>query len=374
MKVLIAVDSFKGSLSSLEAGLAVKSGILKADNGAETEIMQLADGGEGTCKALADAMGGKMQTIRVSSPKIGVSTNAEYAVCQSTAIIEIAAAAGITLVDGADRNALYTTSFGVGEMIADAIKKGCRDFIIGLGGSATNDCGIGMLKALGFEFLNHSGSPVTPNANGIKDIAEIRCEKRIKELSDCNFTVACDVTNPLWGEKGCSKIFAPQKGADQKSVCDMDGWIKDFSALANKKFGTDFDIKEGAGAAGGLGYAFFTFLNAKMQSGAEVVLEKSNAKQKIADCDIVVTGEGRMDGQSIFGKAPITLAKLAKKQNKKVLAFCGCIGEDAEDCNKYVDGIFTILNEVVPLEKVLNKDYAAKNLTRTVAQVFNVIK
>lgn len=374
MKVLVALDSFKGSLSSLEAGLAVKNGILKADKNARIEIMQLADGGEGTCKALADALGGKMQTVRVSSPKIGVSTNAEYAVCQSTAIIEIAAAAGITLVDGADRNALYTTSFGVGEMIADAIKKGCRDFIIGLGGSATNDCGIGMLKALGFEFLDNLGSPVTPNGNGIRDIAEIKCENKLKELSDCSFTVACDVTNPLWGENGCSKIFAPQKGADQKAVRDMDGWIKGFSALANKKFGTDFDIKNGAGAAGGLGYAFFTFLNAKMQSGATLVLEKLGAEQKIAECDIVVTGEGRMDGQSVFGKAPITLAKLAKAQNKKVLAFCGCVGDGAENCNKYIDGIFTILNEVVPIEKALDKGYAAKNLTRTAAQVFNIIK
>ncbi len=373
MKILVATDSFKGSISSLEAGLSIQKGIKKAKPDYMVIIKELADGGEGTSEVIAKAIGAENITVSVNSPIYGKKVNATYAVSGTTAIIEMAQASGITLVSGDEKNPMITTTYGVGEMIIDALNRGCSDFIVGLGGSATNDCGIGMLKALGFSFTDKEGKEVGFGANAIKDILSISCDNADKRLKDCNFTVACDVTNPLCGEQGCSYIFAKQKGANQEEIILMDKWINDFSLIANKKFNTKYDVAGGSGAAGGLGYAFFTFLNAKMRSGAEIVMEKTGILDLIDDVDIVITGEGRMDGQSINGKAPITLAKKAKEKGKKVLAFCGCLGENTRLCNQYIDGYFSILNEVVPLEKALEIPYASKNLEDVVNQVFNII-
>ena len=375
MRVVVAIDSFKGSMSSLEAGEAISKGIRNAHKDAEVEIRPLADGGEGTVEALSIGMGGRLINVDVTGPA-GKSVNAVYGIVDSskTAIIEMSQAAGITLVSGDEKNPLYTTTFGVGELIKDAINKGCRHFVVGIGGSATNDCGIGMLQALGYEFLDKEGKQVGFGASGVRDIVSIRDENVIKELSECYFRVACDVNNPLCGDLGCSAIYGPQKGATKEMVADMDGWLKSYSKIVKEKY-PDADCEyPGTGAAGGLGYAFHNFTNSKMESGIQIVLDETKLEEHIKDADIVVTGEGRLDHQTVMGKAPVGVASIAKKYNKKVIAFSGSVTEDAGVCNEHgIDAFFPILRRIVTLEEAMQTDTAKKNLTDTAEQVFRLL-
>jgi len=375
MRVVVAIDSFKGSMSSLEAGEAISKGIKKAHKDAEVEIRPLADGGEGTVEALSIGMGGKLINVDVTGP-VGRKVNAVYGIVDSskTAIIEMSQAAGITLVSGNEKNPLYTTTFGVGELIKDAINKGCRHFVVGIGGSATNDCGIGMLQALGYEFLDKEGKQVGFGASGVRDIVSIRDENVIKELSECYFRVACDVNNPLCGDLGCSAIYGPQKGATKEMVADMDGWLKSYSKIVKKKY-PDADCEyPGTGAAGGLGYAFFNFTNSKLESGIKIVLDETKLEEYVKNADIVVTGEGRLDHQTVMGKAPVGVANIAKKYNKKVIAFSGSVTEDAGVCNEHgIDAFFPILRRIVTLEEAMQTDTAKKNLTDTAEQVFRLL-
>lgn len=375
MRVVVAIDSFKGSMSSLEAGEAISKGIKKAHKDAEVEIRPLADGGEGTVEALSIGMGGRLINVDVTGP-VGRKVNAVYGIVDSskTAIIEMSQAAGITLVSGDEKNPLYTTTFGVGELIKDAINKGCRHFVVGIGGSATNDCGIGMLQALGYEFLDKEGKQVGFGASGVRDIVSIRDENVIKELSECYFRVACDVNNPLCGDLGCSAIYGPQKGATKEMVADMDGWLKSYSKIVKEKY-PDADCEyPGTGAAGGLGYAFFNFTNSKLESGIKIVLDETKLEEYVKDADIVVTGEGRLDHQTVMGKAPVGVANIAKKYNKKVIAFSGSVTEDAGVCNEHgIDAFFPILRRIVTLEEAMQTDTAKKNLTDTAEQVFRLL-
>ena len=375
MRVVVAIDSFKGSMSSLEAGEAISNGIKKAHKGAEVEIRPLADGGEGTVEALSIGMGGKLIKVDVTGP-VGRKVSAVYGIVDSskTAIIEMSQAAGITLVSGDEKNPLYTTTFGVGELIKDAINKGCRHFVVGIGGSATNDCGIGMLQALGYEFLDKEGNQVGFGASGVRDIVSIRDENVIKELSECYFRVACDVNNPLCGDLGCSAIYGPQKGATKEMVADMDGWLKNYSKIVKEKY-PDADCEyPGTGAAGGLGYAFFNFTNSKLESGIKIVLDETKLEEYVKDADIVVTGEGRLDHQTVMGKAPVGVANIAKKYNKKVIAFSGSVTEDAGVCNEHgIDAFFPILRRIVTLEEAMQTDTAKQNLTDTAEQVFRLL-
>ncbi len=375
MRVVVAIDSFKGSMSSLEAGEAISKGIKKAHKDAEVEIRPLADGGEGTVEALSIGMGGRLINVDVTGP-VGRKVNAVYGIVDSskTAIIEMSQAAGITLVSGNEKNPLYTTTFGVGELIKDAINKGCRHFVVGIGGSATNDCGIGMLQALGYEFLDKEGKQVGFGASGVRDIVSIRDENVIKELSECYFRVACDVNNPLCGDLGCSAIYGPQKGATKEMVADMDGWLKNYSKIVKEKY-PDADCEyPGTGAAGGLGYAFFNFTNSKLESGIKIVLDETKLEEYVKNADIVVTGEGRLDHQTVMGKAPVGVANIAKKYNKKVIAFSGSVTEDAGVCNEHgIDAFFPILRRIVTLEEAMQTDTAKKNLTDTAEQVFRLL-
>ena len=375
MRVVVAIDSFKGSMSSLEAGEAISNGIKKAHKDAEVEIRPLADGGEGTVEALSIGMGGRLINVDVTGP-VGRKVNAVYGIVDSskTAIIEMSQAAGITLVSGDERNPLYTTTFGVGELIKDAINKGCRHFVVGIGGSATNDCGIGMLQALGYEFLDKEGNQVGFGASGVRDIVSIRDENVIKELSECYFRVACDVNNPLCGELGCSAIYGPQKGATKEMVADMDGWLKNYSKIVKEKYPDADSEYPGTGAAGGLGYAFFNFTNSKLESGIKIVLDETKLEEYVKDADIVVTGEGRLDHQTVMGKAPVGVANIAKKYNKKVIAFSGSVTEDAGVCNEHgIDAFFPILRRIVTLEEAMQTDTAKQNLTDTAEQVFRLL-
>lgn len=375
MKVVIAIDSFKGSLSSLEAGEAVREGVLKADESAEVVIRPLADGGEGTVDALAIGLGGEMIEADVTGP-LGESVRAKYCIVKgSTAVIEMAQAAGLPLVPAELRDPMNTTTYGVGELILDAIRRGCRSFIVGIGGSATNDGGTGMLSALGFEFLDKNGEKIAFGARGLEALASVSAENVISELRECSFRVACDVNNPLCGERGCSAVYGPQKGATPESVKIMDGWLGKYAETAKSAFPNADPNYPGAGAAGGLGFAFKTFMNASLESGIGIILDETELEKHIADADVVVTGEGRIDFQTAMGKAPIGVAKLAKKHGKRVVAFAGCVTADAEECNNHgIDAFFPIIRGITTLDEALDRDNAYSNLRAAAYQVFNLLK
>lgn len=376
MKVVIAIDSFKGSLTSIEAGNAAAKGIKRASADIETCVRPLADGGEGTVEALVKGMQGVLQKVTVSGP-LERTVESQYGILEAskTAIIEMSSAAGITLIDAKERNPLHTTTYGVGEMIKDAIQKGCRRFIVGIGGSATNDCGIGMLQALGFEFLNEGGKQVSFGAQGIRDIMSIKNVNVIPELKECSFQIACDVTNPLCGEQGCSAVYGPQKGATKNMIQDMDQWIGNFAELAKQTYPHADANAPGTGAAGGLGFAFLTFTNAVLESGIQIVLKETKLEEYIQSADIVVTGEGRLDGQTAMGKAPVGVAKLAKKYNKPVLAFAGCVTKEAVECNKEgIDSFFPIVRRSTTLEEAMDYDNACNNMMDAVEQAFRLIQ
>ncbi|ESL02361.1 putative glycerate kinase [Catonella morbi ATCC 51271] len=381
MKAVIAIDSLKGSLTSLEAGEAIKKGIMKVYKEAEVVIRPVADGGEGTAVALTLGMNGKLEKVKVTGP-LGKEVEAEYGILEpsethkvKTAIIEISAAAGITLVDEKDRNPLETTTYGVGEMIKDAIAKGCRHFIVGIGGSATNDGGIGMLQALGFGILDKNGKQVAFGARGLSELETISDEFVLPELKNCTFRIACDVTNTLCGEQGASAIYGPQKGATPTMIMQMDKWLANYAALSGEKYPNANMNQAGTGAAGGMGFAFLTYTNAVLESGIKIVLEETELEKYVKDADIVVTGEGRLDGQTVMGKAPVGVAAIAKKYGKKVIAFSGCVTEDAIACNEHgIDAFFPILREVVSLSEAMDTKNAAKNMAATAEQAFRLIR
>ncbi len=376
MKVIVAVDSFKGSLSSLEAGAIIKQGIKKAIPDAKVWVRPLADGGEGTVEALTLGMGGKLEHITVTGP-LGKSVQCVYGVIEETktAIIEMSSAAGITLIAESDRNPLNTTTYGVGQIIKEAVFRGCRHFIIGIGGSATNDGGIGMLQALGYGMLDKNQNQVPFGAKGLKELVRITDENVFPKLWECTFRIACDVTNVLCGEQGCSAVFGPQKGATPDMIKQMDKWLARYAELTTQKYPHANANRAGTGAAGGLGFAFLSYTNAVLESGIKIVLEEIKLEQDIKSADIVVTGEGRLDGQTAFGKAPIGVAEIAKKYNKTVLAFSGCATEDAVICNQYgIDAFFPILRTIQTLEEAMDSKNAEKNLLFTAEQVFRLIK
>ena len=353
MKVVVAIDSLKGSLSSLEAGEAIKSGVLNAIPNAEVCVRPLADGGEGTVEALALGMGGELKTVEVTGP-LGTKVNCLYGILEEskTAIVEMSGAAGITLVPDELKNPLHTTTYGVGEVIKDAIANGCRHFIVGIGGSATNDGGIGMLQALGYGMLDKDGKQVAFGAKGIKEIVKITDDQVIPELKECSFRIACDVTNPLCGERGCSAVYGPQKGATPEMVKEMDAWLADYAELVAAKYEKADANHPGTGAAGGMGFAFLSYTNAVLESGIKIILEETKLEEYVKDADIVITGEGRLDGQTAFGKAPIGVAKIAKKYDKCVLAFAGAVTKDAVICNEHgIDAFFPILRRIQSLQE-----------------------
>ena len=375
MKVVVAIDSFKGSLSSMEAGTAVAEGIYRADKDAEVTVRPLADGGEGTVEALTAGMNGRIESVKVTGP-LGTGVEAAYGmiVATKTAVIEMSAAAGITLVDEQDKNPLHTTTYGVGELIQDAIKKGCRNFIVGIGGSATNDGGVGLLQALGYGFLDAAGRQVPYGAEGLARIVKITDDRVVPELKECHFKIACDVTNPLCGEQGCSAVFGPQKGATPSMVEEMDKWLMHYAALTKEKYPQSDRNKPGTGAAGGLGFAFLSYTNAALDSGVKIILEETKLEEYIKSADIVITGEGRLDSQTIMGKAPIGVARMAKQYGKKVLAFSGCVTEDAVLCNRHgIDAYFPILRSVTTLKEAMAPECAKENLAAAAEQVFRLI-
>ena len=376
MKVAVAIDSFKGSLSTFQSGEAVTEGIRRVYNDAEVTVCPLADGGEGTVAAIVAGCGGELRSITVTGP-LGNKINCEYGIIASTgtAVIEMSAAAGITLVTSEERDPMVTTTYGVGELIADAIAIGCRKFIVGIGGSATNDGGVGMLSALGFEFLDKNGTPIERGAKGLEHLCEIRTDRALPTLSECEFHIACDVKNPLCGENGCSAIYGPQKGATPETVKLMDGWLKNYAELTKKVLINADDLYPGSGAAGGMGFAFMSYLGGRLESGIELVISVTGIEEILKTADVVVTGEGRLDGQSCMGKAPVGIARAAKKYGKPVIAFSGCVTPDARECNQNgIDAFFPILKAPCSLQEAMDIENAAKNLADTAEQAFRIIK
>lgn len=376
MKVVVAIDSFKGSLSTFEAGNAVADGVHRVYPDADVVVSPLADGGEGTVEAITAGANGRIVNVTVTGP-LGEETEALYGIINGgrTAVIEMASAAGITLVDADQRNPLYTTTYGVGEIINDAISKGCRQFIVGIGGSATNDGGVGMLQALGFEFMDVAGNDIQHGAMGLMNLARINADGVNPALKECSFCVACDVRNVLCGEDGCSAVYGPQKGATPEMIAVMDRWLSKYAELT-KTVNPDSDMNyPGSGAAGGMGFAFLSYLGGELRSGIDIVIDSTGLEEKIADADIVVTGEGRLDGQSCMGKAPVGVAKLGKKHGKTVVAFSGCVTDDADICNEHgIDAFFPILKAPCTLEEAMNTRSAYSNLADTARQVFGLIK
>lgn len=374
MKAVIAIDSFKGSMTSIEAGNAAAAGILRVIPDADIVVCPLADGGEGTVEALAGGMNGRICQIEVTGP-LGNPVLCSYGIIEAehTAIIEMSGAAGLTLVPAGERNPLYTTTYGVGEVIKDAIDKGCRKFIIGIGGSATNDGGIGMLQALGYGCLNAEGEQVPYGAKGLEGLKEITNDAVLPALSHCRFYIACDVNNPLCGEKGSSAVYGPQKGATSEMIKDMDRWLSEYAGLAQKCYPQANALQPGTGAAGGLGFAFLTFTNAVLEPGIDIVLRETKLAEHVKDADLVLTGEGRLDGQTAMGKAPVGAARLAKKYGKPVVAFAGGVTEEAKECNRCgIDAFFPILRGVTTLEEAMEPENARRNMADTVEQVMRV--
>ena len=375
MKVVIAIDSLKGSLSSMEAGTAIKDGILAAKPDAEVIVKPLADGGEGTTDALIEGMNGERIDLTVTGP-MHTPVDAYYGYLKdtNTAVMEMASAAGITLVPDSEKNPLLATSYGVGEMINDAIQRGCRNFIIGIGGSVTNDGGIGMLKALGVRFLDENGEDAGEGGQALAKVARIDVSGMNPLLKECHIQIACDVNNPLCGENGSTYVYGPQKGVTEDMKKTLDEAMAHFARVTSETLENDYMNTPGAGAAGGLGYAFLAYTGAALTPGIELLLDAVGLEEELSGADVVVTGEGRLDFQTAMGKAPVGVARLAKKYNAKVIAFAGSVTKEATACNKEgIDAFFPILRSVCTLAEAMDPVAARNNMTATVEQVFRLL-
>jgi glycerate kinase len=374
MKIIIAPDSFKGSLSALEVCENIEKGIKKVFKNADIVRVPMADGGEGTVQSLVDATGGKLVNLKVKDPLMR-TIDAFYGILgdDNTAVIEMAAASGITLLSKEERNPMKTTTYGTGEIIVHALDMGCRNFIIGIGGSATNDGGAGMLNALGVKLLDENGDEIGFGGGSLDKLQNIDLSGIDSRIKLCNIVAACDVDNPLCGGKGASNIFGPQKGADENMVITLDKNLSHYADMVEKYLGISIRDYPGAGAAGGLGGGLLAFLNAKLLPGINIVIKTTALEDKLKNADLVITGEGMIDYQTQYGKTPYGVAKLAKKYNIPVIAIAGGIGKDAEDLYlKGFDSIFSIVDKPMTLEDAMGSTDLL--LQKTAERIMRVIK
>lgn len=368
MKLLIAFDSFKGSLTSLEAAEAFAKGWLSVDPTAEIRKVAIADGGEGTLGALIEAMGGEWREAKASDP-IGRPIVARYGIANGVAIIESAKACGLTLLSQEERNPLNTTTYGLGEVIRSALDCGYRDFILTLGGSATNDGGVGMLQALGYRFYDSDGNELKGGGAILDKIVKIDLKGTHSALRDSHFTIASDVDNPLLGERGATRIYAPQKGADGTMVKELERGMANYTELVQETINEDFSHAPGAGAAGGLGYALLSFMGATIRPGIDIVIEATGLKELAKDCDLIVTGEGRLDMQTTMGKAPGGILRIAREMGKRVVAVGGTIDNCKELDNSDFDALYATMPEGMSLDRAMQSEVAKENLRRTAQQI-----
>lgn len=373
-RIVIASDSFKGSLTSVEVAQSATKGILEVYPDCEVTQVNVADGGEGTVDAVVDTLQGEKITISVSNP-IGKPVDATYGIAGDTAIIEMAAASGLPLLAAEERNPWVTSTYGTGEMILDAIARGCSKFLVGIGGSATNDAGTGMLQALGFRFFDNNGNLIENCCGGILgEIASIDDTQVPEAIKNAQFTVACDVDTPFCGPIGAAYVFAPQKGASPEMVQQLDEGMASFAKVIEAKYGIDIVPMAGAGAAGGMGGGFRAFLNATLKKGIDMVLDAIGFDSIISGADLVVTGEGKVDFQTAKGKTAAGVLARAKAQGIPVVAIGGCV----EMCDSLSEmgfaGIYPILEEKVPLELAMQRDFASQNVTNTLIRILKTMK
>lgn len=370
-RIVIASDSFKGSLTSVEVAQSATKGILEVYPDCEVTQVNVADGGEGTVDAVVDTLQGEKITISVSNP-IGKPVDATYGIAGDTAIIEMAAASGLPLLAAEERNPWVTSTYGTGEMILDAIARGCSKFLVGIGGSATNDAGTGMLQALGFRFFDNNGKLIENCCGGILgEIASIDDTQVPEAIKNAQFTIACDVDTPFCGPIGAAYVFAPQKGASPEMVQQLDEGMASFAKVIEAKYGIDIVPMAGAGAAGGMGGGFRAFLNATLKKGIDMVLDAIGFDSIISGADLVVTGEGKVDFQTAKGKTAAGVLARAKAQGIPVVAIGGCV----EMCDSLREmgfaGIYPILEEKVPLELAMQRDFASQNVTNTLIRILS---
>jgi len=371
-KILIAIDSFKGCLSSLDAANAVEEGINAICPICEIIKLPVADGGEGTTEMLIRAAKGQMHTVEVYDPLMQ-PINAKYGISGDgrTAIIEMSAASGLSLVPKEKLNPMLTTTFGTGQMIVDALNRGCTHFILGIGGSATNDAGTGMLQALGYRFFDKTGKLLGQGGQILDQVAGIDSSKRNPLLDKAQFDVACDVNNTFSGKQGAAYIFAKQKGADQPMIEALDRGLKHFADVVKLQLDKDIDPIPGAGAAGGMGGGLIAFLNAQLKSGIQMALDILHFDDLLENTDLVITGEGRMDTQTVMGKAPKGIAEAANRKGIPVIALTGNI-EDAAAINRIgICGVFSIIPYPMSTADAMNPETAYRNIRQTVEQLFN---
>ena len=372
MKIVIAPDSYKESLSASEVAQAIEKGFREIFPDAQYVSVPVADGGEGTVEAMIAATQGTEQHVVVKGP-LGEKVNACWGISGdgATAIIEMAAASGLALVPPAKRNPLVTTSRGTGELILDALDKGARNIIIGIGGSSTNDGGAGMVQALGAKLCDANGKEIGYGGGSLMALNSIDVSGLDPRLKECTIRVACDVTNPLIGETGASRIFGPQKGADEATIVELDRNLSHYADVIKKSLQIDVKNVPGSGAAGGIGAALMAFLGAELRSGIEIVTQALNLEEHIHDCTWVLTGEGRLDSQSIHGKVPVGVANVAKKYHKPVIGIAGSLTRDVGIVHQYgIDAVFSVLNSVSSLEEAFrgasdNIYRASRNIAAT---------
>ena len=369
-KIVVASDSFKGCLSSMQLADAVERAELQACPACDVVKIDVADGGEGTMDALQCTLGGQKVCIEVSDP-LGRSVCASYVILDDgiTAVVEMAAASGLTLLSQGERNPLKTSTYGTGQLIADALDKGCRKLLIGIGGSATNDAGMGMLAALGYRFVDARGNALCGCGESLEQVASIDTTSVNPILAESEFIVACDVEAPLYGPKGAACVFAPQKGADPAMVARLDRGLKHFSDAVAKcrNFVEDYSYISGSGAAGGLGFGLVTFLNARLERGIDLVLDAIGFDSIIKDADLIITGEGKVDSQTLTGKAPYGILQRAKRQGIPVIAIGGSVQLYPDDAKRagFAD-VLQISPSDMPLQEAIKPETATENICRTI--------
>lgn len=373
--ITVAIDSFKGSLTSYQVACAVESGFKRVFPQCVVQKVSIADGGEGTVDALVQTMGGEYVSVMVSDPLMR-PVEARYGVVDggATAVIEMSAASGLPLLLESERNPMKTSTYGTGELILHALKHGCRNILIGIGGSATNDGGVGMLRALGYKFYNRAGNMLAGVGGDLSEIDHIDDSEVAVEVKWAKYTVACDVTNPLYGPNGAAYVFAPQKGASPKMVEQLDKGLVNYAKVVKGYNGADIANLPGAGAAGGLGAGLCAFLNAKLERGIDMVLGAMRFDQLIEGSELVITGEGRLDKQTVMGKAPSGVLKVATLKGIPTIAIGGAILECSELLNSGFAAIFPVVSGPIPLEKAMEYNVATQNVTRTAEQIAKLLK
>ncbi|KAA6046443.1 MULTISPECIES: glycerate kinase [Pantoea] len=374
MKIVIAPDSYKESLSALDVAAAIEAGFREVFPAAEYVKIPVADGGEGTVEAMVAATSGTLVRLTATGP-LGEPVAAFYGLSgdERTAFIEMAAASGLELVPVAQRNALITTSWGTGELIKNALDRGVEHIIIGIGGSATNDGGAGMIQALGARLLDSAGCDLAPGGAALAQLAQIDISGVDARIKACRFEVACDVTNPLTGEKGASAVFGPQKGATPAQIAQLDRALAHYASLIQRDLDIDVLHIAGGGAAGGMGAALHAFCQAELRSGIEIVTEALGLAEQVKDADLVITGEGRIDSQSVNGKVPIGVARVAKQFNKPVIGIAGSLTSDVGVVHAHgLDAVYSVLFSICSLEEALAS--AEQNVRMTARNVAAAIR